>query len=113
MVKINKLKQKNAPLLLESFFPYEIKTKAADQQLSEKFFECSELFKKYETKGELLNPTVSHVMGIVFGKLRDMQLEVHDEVQDLTKSVESKVLKPLNDYQVRLISPIAVFLSIH
>lgn len=68
--------------------------------MSEKFLECRELFKKYETKGDLLNPSISHVMGIVFGKLSEMQQETHDEVYELTKSIETRVLKPLNDYQV-------------
>lgn len=73
-------------------------------QLAEKFLECRELFKKHETRGDLLNPTISHVMGIVFGKIGEMQQNAHDEVMELTKNIETKVLKPLNDYQVRFSS---------
>lgn len=74
--------------------------KAVDLQLADKFLECKENFKKYENKGELLNPTISHVMGIVFGKLSEVQQGVHDEVVELTQNIEIKVLKPLNEYQV-------------
>jgi hypothetical protein len=76
------------------------KMKAVDLQLADKFLECKENFKKYENKGELLNPTISHVMGIVFGKLSEVQQGVHDEVVELTQNIEIKVLKPLNEYQV-------------
>lgn len=79
-------------------------TKAADLQLAEKFLECRDLFKKHETRGDLLNPTISHVMGIVFGKLNEMQQNIHDEVLELTQNIESKVLRPLNDYQVSFLS---------
>jgi hypothetical protein len=75
--------------------------KAVDLQLADKFLECRELFKKYETKGEMLNPNISHVMGLVFGRLNEIQQGVHDEMLDLTQNIESKVLRPLNEYQVR------------
>lgn len=78
-------------------------SKTVDMQLGEKFLECKELFKKYENKGETLNPSINHVMGIVFGKLSDLQQGMHTEIIELTQNIEQSVLKPLNDYQVRSI----------
>lgn len=74
--------------------------KSIDFQLAEKFSECRDLFKKYEGKGDSINPNISHVMGIMFGKLLELQQGMHDEVNDLTRNIETHVLKPLNDYQV-------------
>lgn len=69
-------------------------------QLAEKFFECREIFKKYESRGEGLNANISHVMGDIFSKLNDIQHDMHNEVVELTQTIELKILKPLNDYQV-------------
>jgi exonuclease VII small subunit len=57
------------------------------------------MFKKYESKGELLNPQISHVMGAVFGKLHDIQHGLAADVQELAGNIELNVLKPLLDYQ--------------
>jgi hypothetical protein len=83
---------------LENYIKYV--TKSIDLQLSEKFLECKELFKKYESKGEFLNPNISHILGIVFGKLHEIQVEMHNEVNELTDHIQLNVLKPLNEYQV-------------
>ena len=69
-------------------------------QLAEKFYECKELFKKYESKGDLLNPSISHIMGVVFGKLMEIQQGLSNDVQELGHNIEVNVLKPLMDYQV-------------
>ena len=70
-------------------------------QLAEKFFECREIFKKYESRGDCINANISHVMGEIFSKLNDIQTDMHNEVVELTQNIELKILKPLNDYQVR------------
>ncbi len=75
-------------------------TKNIDLQLSKEFLECKELFKKYEAKGELLNPNVNHLLGAVFGKLHEIQSEMHLDVNELNENIQTNVLKPLNDYQV-------------
>ena len=40
-------------------------------------------------------------MGDIFSKLNDIQHDMHKEVVELMQNIEHKVLKPLNDYQVR------------
>lgn len=47
----------------------------------------------------MLNPTISHIMGIVFGKLNDLQCMLASDVQELAQNIELGVLKPLLEYQ--------------
>ncbi|CAF0707004.1 unnamed protein product [Brachionus calyciflorus] len=82
---------------LESYSKY--MQKNIDFQLADKFFECKEIFRKYETKGEILNANIAHVLGTIFGKLNELQLGIHSEVVDLMQSIEANVIKPLIDYQ--------------
>lgn len=74
-------------------------SKQIDMQLAEKFIECRNLFEKYEQKGAQLNPSIAHVLGIVFGRLVEIQQGISDEIRELTKNIEVNILKPLNDYQ--------------
>ena len=39
-------------------------------------------------------------MGDIFSKLNDIQHDMHNEVVELTQTIEIKILKPLIDYQV-------------
>ena len=77
-----------------------MQSKSFDLQLAEKFYECRELFKKHESKGDLLNPSISHVMGIVFGKLMEIQQGLFDDVKELGNDIELNIIKPLNEFQV-------------
>jgi hypothetical protein len=70
--------------------------------LAEKFGECKETFKKYESKGDFLNANSTHLLGIVFARLNEIQQEMQNEVNDLVQNIEFNVLKPLNDYQVAI-----------
>ncbi len=68
--------------------------------LAEKLAECQEVLLKYEAKGDGLSSNrSSHVLGIVFGKLNDIQLSMAAEVNELKENIEKNVLKPLADYQ--------------
>ena len=58
------------------------------------------MFRKYESKGDSLNPNITHVMGDIFNKLNDIQQDMHTEVIELAQNIEHNVLRPLNDYQV-------------
>jgi hypothetical protein len=75
------------------------KTKSLDTQLAEKFLECRDQFKKHESKGDQLSPTTAHIMGIVFGKLHEIQHGLAADLQELAVNIELNVLKPLLDYQ--------------
>jgi hypothetical protein len=76
-----------------------LQTKSFDTQLAEKFLECRDMFKKYESKGEQLNPSITHLMGLVYGKLHEMQHGLAADLQELAVNIELNVLKPLVDYQ--------------
>lgn len=100
--KLNIFKESTS-ISIQAFENYiKYMTKSIDMQLSEKFQECKDLFKKYESKGEYLNPNISHLLGIVFGKLQEIQLDMQTEVNELSDSIQTNVLKPLNDYQREL-----------
>ena len=58
------------------------------------------MFRKYESKGETLNPNIPHVMGDIFNKLNDFQTEMHNDVFELTQNIDQNVLRPLNEYHV-------------
>ena len=87
---------------LEAYLKY--MSKSMDKHLSDKFAECNELFNKYESRGDMINPSVSHVLGAVFSKLNELQAEMHAEVAGLTRDIEANVLKPLSDYQKEIVS---------
>jgi hypothetical protein len=42
-------------------------------------------------------------MGVVLGKLNEIQQEMHIEVCELARNIEKSVLRPLADYQVNWI----------
>lgn len=86
---------------LWTFFNFFLKQKNIDSQLADKFLECKDIFRKYESKGDLLNANIAHVLGIIFGKLSEIQYQLNVEVNELVQSIEKEIIKPLQDYQVK------------
>lgn len=68
--------------------------------MAEKFYECQELFKKFESKGDSLNPEIKHVLGFILGKLCEIHNDMHSEVVDLVNNIDKNIVKPLKEYQV-------------
>ncbi|RNA39658.1 rho GTPase-activating 44-like isoform X3 [Brachionus plicatilis] len=85
---------------LDSYQKSMIKT--IDLHLGEKFLECKELFRKFESRGDLLTPNFSHVLGSILGKINEMHFSMHHEVVELVSNIEKNVIKPLKDYQEKI-----------
>ena len=88
-------------IYLKINFIFLFKQKNIDSQLADKFLECKDIFRKYESKGDLLNANIAHILGIVFGKLSEIQIQLNAEVSELVLSIEKEIIRPLVEYQVK------------